>query len=220
MIPWLFHLQIRTLSDCYCRLLFPPTNCCGCHCGWHDDKTEDHGHPSVTRKFADYSFVWWWEFRGRNSLLFPCTTEAILKIPRGRHIRVLSDSQDGASAHANPKASICSTHAARGVAIPLRALSTKNFTSRLKSESTWGQSWKASNRRPREKPRKVHRFSIAQRNSACVGRRASRSNFTRRSNTANLGGVSFYAANKLFSTTNHIARYLQSPCQKNINQIP
>lgn len=67
---------------------------------------------------------------------FPCTTEAILKIPRGRHIRVLSDSQDGASAHANPKASICSTHAARGVAIPLRALSTKNFTSRLKSEST------------------------------------------------------------------------------------
>ena len=99
MIPWLFHLQIRTLSDCYCRLLFPPTNCCGCHCGWHDDKTEDHGHPSVTRKFADYSFVWWWKFRGRSSLLFPCTTEAMLKIPHGRHIGVLSDSQDGASAH-------------------------------------------------------------------------------------------------------------------------
>ena len=56
-----------------------------------------------------------------------------------------------------------------GLAMLWRALSTKNFNSRLNVALTWGQCWRELNNCPKENPRRIHRFSMTQQSSSSVG---------------------------------------------------
>ena len=56
-----------------------------------------------------------------------------------------------------------------GLAMLWRAASTKNFNSRLNVALTWGQCWRELNNCPKEKPRRIHRFSMTRQSSSSVG---------------------------------------------------